>query len=435
MSMPASDPTELSLGLQYFYSETPGLGGRLRKQVEDFIVDEISLPPEEAIGGRFTIATIKSRNWETNRLIRTLGKNLRMSRMRISFAGTKDKRAVSTQLICFKDVPPTQLEMLTIPDVTVTDAYCSFSPLEIGDLVGNRFDIVASDIEKSPSESKEIVDDCSATLLGLQGFPNFFGIQRFGSLRPVTHLIGGHILRGEYREAVMSYIGKPLKVESEEVQAARSMVDSNEDLRKAFAVYPTHLSFERSMIQHLIEKPGDYVGAIKRLPLNLQRMFIHAFQSFLFNRMLSERIQRGLPLNEPVEGDLIIPRGDRDLPDRRNPIEVKSGNIEKVTKQFKEGKAFVTSVVFGAKSMFAEGEPGEIERKALDEEEIRPEHFIIPEIPELSSSGIRREICAPVKDLESEVQEDMVRFQFSLNKGSYATCFLREFLKTSVANY
>ena len=185
--MPASDPTELSLGLQYFFSETPGLGGRLRRHVEDFIVKEISLPPEEAIGGRFTIATIESRNWETNRLVRTLSKNLRISRMRISFAGTKDKRAISTQLFCFKDIPPAQLEMLNIPDVKVTDAYCTFSPMEIGDLIGNSFEIIASDIEQNPTECRHIVEECSEALLKIGGFPNFFGIQRSSESRKAIY--------------------------------------------------------------------------------------------------------------------------------------------------------------------------------------------------------------------------------------------------------
>ena len=96
---------EQNVGLETFYTETKGIGGKLRSIPEDFIVEERFSNPKHDEKGPFCIATITSKNWETNQLVRTLGKNLQVSRKRIHFAGTKDKRAVSTQLFSFYDIP------------------------------------------------------------------------------------------------------------------------------------------------------------------------------------------------------------------------------------------------------------------------------------------------------------------------------------------
>src|SRR5512136_1147114 len=107
------------------------------------------------------------------------------------------------------------------------------------------------------------------------------------------------------------------------------------------------LTFERTMIAHLIDKPGDYLGALRTLPKNLLMMFVHAYQSYLFNRILSERIRAGLPINEPLVGDLVLPLNKLNLPDHDNPIPVTAENLDKAVKNSREGKAFVAGVLYG----------------------------------------------------------------------------------------
>src|SRR5512137_568774 len=93
---------ESDLGLELFYTkDIPGIGGKLRKTPEDFVVDEISVLPPAYEDGKFVIAKVWHRNWEQNRLIRRIGTNLRVGRARIGFAGTKDGRSVATQLMSF----------------------------------------------------------------------------------------------------------------------------------------------------------------------------------------------------------------------------------------------------------------------------------------------------------------------------------------------
>src|SRR5437867_8629902 len=103
---------ERDVGIVGYLTSTPGLGGTLKAIAEDFVVEEISSPPATAVDGRYTIASLRVRNWETNRLVRELARALHISRRRIGFAGTKDKRALTTQLFSFENVPPEAIKAL-----------------------------------------------------------------------------------------------------------------------------------------------------------------------------------------------------------------------------------------------------------------------------------------------------------------------------------
>jgi tRNA pseudouridine13 synthase len=111
---------------------------------------------------------------------------------------------------------------------------------------------------------------------------------------------------------------------------------------------------------------------------------------------------------------------------------VDAGNLEKVAAQCRAGKAFVSGVLFGSESEFAAGRPGEIERRIVEAEGLRREDFVIPAIPRLSSRGTRRELLAPIRDLEWEAGEGTLTLRFSLTPGCYGTSLLREFLKAPV---
>ena len=62
--------------------------------------------------------------------------------------------------------------------------------------------------------------------------------------------------------------------------------------------FPKQLRFERLMINHLVKKPTDFIGAFIRLPFKLQALFVQAYQSYLFNLFLSERLEKGLSLKK-----------------------------------------------------------------------------------------------------------------------------------------
>src|SRR6267143_208847 len=420
------------VGISGYFTSAPGLGGRIKASAEDFVVDEISMDLPRSEEGQYTAARIRTRNWETNRLVRELARHLHISRKRITFAGTKDRRAVTTQLFEFDGLPEL-LEGLRLKDVEVLDTFRTDKKLEIGDLLGNRFRVVVREIPFPKAEIEARAEAVARDLRRAGGFPNFFGIQRFGSVRPITHVVGRHLVRGEIKDAVMAYVAHPIEGEDPESFAVREDLEATGDYAAALRGFPKEWGFEKAILNRLATHPDDFAGALQQLPLNLLILFVPGYQSYLFNRILSDRMREGLPIHEPVDGDVVLAARPDGRPDREREIPVDGGNLAKVAAQCRAGKAFVSGVLFGSESEFAAGSPGEIERRVVEAEGLRREDFVIPAIPRLSSKGTRRELLAPLRDLDLEAGDGILSMQFSLTPGCYGTSLLREFMKVPVA--
>lgn len=423
---------EADVGMRYYLTDVDGTGGRLKAEPEDFFVTEIQSPPLEAVGGKYTISTITARNWETNRLIRVMSRILGISREAIGFAGTKDKRAVTSQLMSFK-CRPERLSKLDLVDFSISGVYTANRPIAIGDLVGNEFRITVKDMDST--NPRESIDSVGAIITKEGGFPNYFGVQRFGSTRPITHKIGELIVRGDYEGAVMLYLGDPSEFETEEVSEARSVLASSKGDFSEIGELPKTMGFEKTLMDHVKANPDDWSGAINQLPGNLQMMFVHAYQSLLFNKIISKRMELGLSLTQPEIGDTVIPLDANGSPSHEEPIEVTERNVDLVLRQIKLGRAHVAAVLYGSESKIANGEMGEIESSIIEAENIRPEDFIIPELPRCSSKGSYREIFSPVRDLNWRAGGGSYEVSFSLPKGNYATCLMREFMKSDMHLY
>lgn len=421
-------PKEREIGMEVFFTSTPGVGGRIKVYPEDFVVEEIPrLPPPG--DGKYVIARVESRGWETNALLKKFSAALSIPVGAIGFAGMKDKRAVTRQIMSF----PCSIENVSgmnIRNVRVEVMYRSYSPIFRGNLEGNRFEVVVRDI----ADDIESVRKTAEEIENAGGFPNFFGVQRFGVVRPITHLVGKHILRGDMKKAVMTYIGNPIKGEDEEDYRARKFIEESMDFEEGLKIYPRRLVFERQMIEHLSKKKEDWQGALKKLPRNLSVMFVHAYQSYIFNRVLSMRLKMGIPVNEAIEGDIVITFENGDVQSRKG-IKVKKSNIEKINRQIRKGNCFPSGIIAGYDSNFADGKMGEIERKVMEEEGINPEDFLVHDIPFLSSKGMRRIIISPLKRINWSMEKGMLKLSFSLSKGCYATSLLREFMKGDIKNY
>lgn len=425
---------EVNIGMQYYLSSTAGTGGRLRKSAQDFVVREISVrPPEE--DGRFTIADVTSTNWETNRLVRLLARSANISREKIGFAGTKDKRAVTTQLMSF-ECPKENLSNVNFKDLKISNIYTSNHGIKIGDLIGNEFEIVVRDITIDVENTSTIIEETASEIIKIGGFPNYFGVQRFGTYRPVTHLVGEAIIRGDLKKAVNIYLSHLSKNEGNETMEVRKrLAQCKGDYSSIIHDMPKTMSYEKIMAEHLMKYPEDYKGAILKMPYNLQMMFTHAYQSYLFNIMLSKRMEHGLPLDRPVEGDIIIPLDFNHIPMHENPITTTAKNIDLVTKQVIAGRAFISITLFGTDSILSDGEMGEIERKVIESQNIEQKDFIVMGLPHCTSKGTRREIICPVKNLDYDFCDGGYSVRFSLPKGNYATCLMREFMKSNMIDY
>lgn len=487
--MRQAHPIERRVGIEYYVSDADPIGGRLRDRPEDFQVEEIEafdIQPIDADPGAYpdVVCRVTLREWDTNDFASRLSDQLGISRERVSWAGTKDKHAITTQLFSVRDVDPERLDTIDISGAAKQILGRAGRPISFGDLAGNAFEIVVRDADRPglvdtvsrdlrsfadlddgerTQETTDADNGANATLQDSDptvednafdaeiGVPNVFGQQRFGSRRPVTHEVGLAIVRKNWREAVRLYAGNPAETEPESTIEARSFVDAQfestqPDWQECLDRMPRRLGFERSMLHRLAdaaareptsttpeasipEDGGVWRDALEAVPTNLQRLFVNAAQSALFNRMLSERLERQLPFSRPVAGDVCC-FADADVPDgfaKPDPDRlqrVDEDRVSIVTRHCNRGRAFVTAPLVGTETELADGAPGDIERSVLEEAGIAPSDFALP--GEFDSAGTRRAILVRTT---IRVDREPLTLSFSLPSGSYATAVLREYLK------
>jgi tRNA pseudouridine13 synthase len=428
MTRPAPPAEEQSLGLASYLTSTPGIGGRLRAEPEDFVVIELGAGPPRFDEGAYTAARVRLRNWETNRFVGQAARALGIHREHIAFAGMKDKRAVTEQWLTFKCPPEALAELGQLADVEVVESYRARKAHFPGAHTGNRFVLRARD----STQDRAVVEATAAAIRSEGGVPNFFGPQRFGGhFRPVTHLVGRAIVEGDLEEAVRLYVGNPMDMEQEQAQQARRIYDETRDPAAALAVYPEKLDPERDILRRLVKRPEDWRYALQALPTNLLQLFVHAHQSWLFNHILSARVDAGLGLATAHPGDLVMGVDE----DGTRTHKVTTHNQQRVQRELDLGRATLTAPLVGLTGALASGEPGALEQEVLDVHGVHPADFRVRELPEVASEGRRHGILQPVRDLAVEWRDGDPVFSFALGKGSYATVVLREFMKAPIADY
>ncbi len=418
------------MGIEAYLTDEDGIGGDLRVEPDDFMVKEVS-DFKYGNAGDYLIVRLTKENWETHHLLRDISRQLGISDERVGIAGTKDKRAVTTQLMSIRGISEQELERISLPRIKLEPVGRANKDIGLGDLEGNEFDITIRHINVPEAELEIAVELLSkSSIEAAGGVPNFFGYQRFGIVRPVTHLVGKKLVQGDVEGAAMTYIAQSFPGETEENRAARDFVWKTHDFKEGIKIYPFNLRYERTMMHHLIERPGDYSGAFRSLSGKLLKLFVHAYQSYLFNRLLSQRMMDGVSLVDPVEGDVICYTGDRLEPDTSKLEEVTSKNLPDIKFLVKRKRAYVTLPLIGKDTVINPGKTGEEERKILGDEKVNTADFSVTEMPELASSGLRREILLRVKpDIKPGV--GTAGLKFYLPRGCYATTVLREFMKES----
>lgn len=415
---PSIHPLEIDLGMRYYATSQPGVGGRLRTTPEDFVVEE--LPITFTNTGPYTICKLTKRSWEHQHAMHEITDRLRISQKRIGWAGTKDKNAVTTQYISLYNVPAEVLENLNIKDMIIEPVATHQFSLGLGQLLGNTFKITLRDCEE------ENLAETTAAIAGeiAAGIPNYYGLQRFGALKPVTHKMGYHILRNEFKEAVDLYVGGCFPHESEQVQNARRAFAETGDAKTALYELPYWLSYERIMLDSLAKNPGDYGAALQAMPPKLLSMFVSAYQSWLFNIALSRRCEDGAPLNDPRIGEhLEFTNGRIDT--------VTEKNIATARQHMKRGRCFVVGWMPGKTLPVAPGPLEETMTAQMEKDNISMQSFAdATEFVKTNFDGAHRRISLAT-EVQTAVFENNVELSFVLPPGHYATTVAREFMQAA----
>ncbi|MEW5761383.1 MAG: tRNA pseudouridine(13) synthase TruD, partial [Candidatus Thermoplasmatota archaeon] len=167
----SEDEVEKNIGIEVFLTNTNGIGGKLRASPEDFYVEEIPIYPKKEEGGKYAVAKVISKNWEANKLLNILSTTLKISRRKIYFAGTKDKRAIKSQLMVF-EVDKEKLSAVKIKDIEIIPLYTTNKKIRIGELIGNNFDVTIRDLD-NPAIAEDRMIEITNEIMASNGFPNF----------------------------------------------------------------------------------------------------------------------------------------------------------------------------------------------------------------------------------------------------------------------
>ena len=411
-------PLEDLLGMKYYASDTAGIGGKLRSVPEDFVVEEIPLVKKGGTSGPFLICRLTKTNWELQHAIKEIAKRLGISHRRIGWAGTKDRNAVTRQWISLYNVTAEQVGRIHLADIILEPLGQANEALSLGDLLGNHFDIVIRDADPADLEQRVSAINTTVSL----GIPNYFGLQRFGATRPVTHLVGEWILKGDYEQAVMSYAGQAFDGEPEQVREIRTAFFKTRDIPAALSDLPPQMSYERAMLHYLHSHPADYAGALQELPPKLLSMFVSAFQSYLFNCALSQRFDDGHTLTAPLTGDhLLFANGRTDT--------VTSNNSHAVSLHIQRGRCSIALFMPGKEPFEARSDGDHAIAALLAQRGITGKDFArASAFVRTKFDGAYRPIALKTL-IDASLDKNDVRLKFSLPPGHYATTVCREFMQ------
>ena len=272
--------------------------------------------------------TLYKENKDTMEVISFLAYNLRLPPKSFQFAGTKDRRAVTVQRA---SVYRTAMEKLAGLNRSLRGAKLGGfkyqpSPLALGDLAGNEFVITLRECSfrglGDPGSLENLNSAAEIVKLAVQdlnekGFINYYGLQRFGAFSARTDTVGVKMLQGDFEGAcqdILSYNPTALAASSDVLvsrddKARAKALHSFKTTGKAIPALddlPRKFSAETALIRYLggHGRSNDYYGALQAIPRNLRLMYVHAYQSLVWNASAGERWKRYG--NKVIEGDLIL---------------------------------------------------------------------------------------------------------------------------------
>lgn len=394
----------------YLTEHIPGAGGVIKESADDFVVTEI--PAYEPCGtGEHVYLTIEKRGVTTLEAIHRIARDLRISEREIGYAGMKDSVGVTRQIISVQRISPEDAVGRNLGGVRILAAIRHTNKLKLGHLRGNRFSVV---IRGVCSDAFEYADAVVA-VLAERGVPNRFGYQRYG-VQGNSHLIGRAMARRDWKNAVDLLIGNPETVRDEDWRAA-IVAYGRGDLVEALRVMPRHCRGERDVLQRLVRRPDSWESSFGALDHRLKKLYLSAFQSYIFDDVVERRLAR---IDRVMVGDLAWKHtnGACFLVEDADSEQIRADRFE----------ISPTGPMFGAGMKYPEGATRVFEERIYADEGISPDSFEFG--GGLRLAGERRPLRVPLGEPALRREEDSLRLEFTLPKGSYATSVLREITKT-----
>ena len=381
------------LGLNVYSTKFSGTNGKIKQNNKDFEVSEvISEKALDTISEEtgFAIYNLRKNGIDTNHALRDVEKRFGLV---LRALGLKDSHAITEQFVQAKTISRS-LEKIDGKKYSLKRIGFSKKPIAKQDMLGNKFKIKISDSTKDISQFNEH-----------DKILNFFGYQRFGSKRPITHLVGKAIIQKDYQKAIDFLLNYSSKYDSEENNHYRKLIAERKSELEIIDQLPRSMDIEIAVLRSLA-KSNDQKTAIREIPLQMRRFYVQAYQSYIFNKTLSMAFEYEEELFHPKESDVCYDRTSQlgkfqNEPDQRLTVPLVGHSYFKKTR-------FDYYI-----------------QKIFDQEEISPSEFLLKDFQEVSVEGGFRNSSIQCDSFQAS--SNVVEFQ--LSRGSYATIIMREILK------
>ncbi|RBR06207.1 hypothetical protein FVER53590_05281 [Fusarium verticillioides] len=315
---------------------------------------------EEKPAGEYLHFTLFKENRDTMDAVNQIARFLKVKPQVIGYAGTKDRRASTVQRCSVRYMRPRNLAGINgrIWGVSTGDYDYKDKPVYLGQLLGNEFviaikscQIVGESSDQPIAQRVKVLKkniDSALNHMNEHGWINYFGHQRFGTHEVGTHQIGQLILGDKYEEAVMSLLHYDDKIaqraEAGDIPDEPSKRDeylrnqacmlflTDKDVDRAIKLMPRRFSAENSIFRHLnrqgAQSRRDFIGSLVHITRGLRSMYLHAYQSYIWNHAASRRwelhgenVIAGDLIIAPTESVPLVSGQDQDGDDIINPVE------------------------------------------------------------------------------------------------------------------
>ena len=381
------------IGITVYSTKFPGIGGRIRTTPDDFEVNEIiSDKAKKSINQEsgYAVYKLKKKNIDTNH---SLSDFFRKKGIRLKSLGLKDAYAVTEQYVCSMNKGKT-LDDFSTDKYSISKIGYTKKPLSKKDMIGNHFRIQVSDCKDGLSEFHEE-----------NNILNFYGYQRFGSKRPVTHLIGKALIQRNFDKVIDLILSFTSPYDSKENTELREKLSDSSNYEKYLDDIPPQMDIERLVVKEMIHS-NDVKKAFKSIPLSLRRFYVQAYQSYLFNLTLSAAFDMGENVFESQTGDVCY-------------------DMKGVLGKHVNGLDQILAIPIIGYSYYKKTRFHYYVSDILASEEISPKDFFIKEMQEISNEGGFRQSTITCTNFSTNKNQ----VEFTLSRGSFATIILREIMK------
>lgn len=412
--------------LPFVTSALPGIGGRIKDRIEDFLVEELPLYQPRGEGEHIYLF-VEKRNLSTMQMVHAIARHFGVKHEAVGFAGMKDKFAITRQVVSVHAPGRTAADFPMIQNdrLAVLWADQHVNKLRLGHLAGNRFSIRVRGARMIDApRARDIL-----RTLERHGIPNFAGEQRFGN-RSNNHRLGRCMIRRDWKGVLDELLGPD--ADFPELNAEARAAYARGDFTSALDAFPAACRPERVALR-VLETGGSVEKAVRAVDFGQRKFWFTSLQSWIFNSCLAARMEGG-EFERFVEGDLamkldngaIFPVGAAELSDPA------------LAERLSRLEISPTGPLWGARMMRASGGIDQAELLALADAgtELADLERATKQLGQ-SMSGARRACRLPLRlpEIEGGLDEhgEYVRCAFDLPPGAFATIVMREVMKREPA--